>query len=162
MPASFLLNMGTGNKQYNNDSLTVLGYMVPLWLLDQSCLRKSCFSSDIKGLWIDLPVAAWVLWFWKDMYPVLHALMLDGLEMFSSCNLLWISVSPCSAIVLWHLLFMQPRHFAIAYYCLYTKKLLMRKSRVTAIECCTCISSVALVVKLSPTLKYHASIDEGL
>ena len=52
--------------------------------------------------------------------------------MFSTiCNILRISVSACSVITLRHSLLIQPRHFAIAYLCLYpyTKKLFMGKSR---------------------------------
>ena len=57
----------------NNDMcwsvVTVLGYTA---LYGFS--KWSCFSFNIEGLWIILPVPAWILWFWTEMYTAIMPL----------------------------------------------------------------------------------------
>ena len=125
--------------------------MVLLWLLNWSHLRRSCFSSNIEALQINLPVPVWVLWFGrKCTVTTSHLVYINVwqlIEMISSGNLLQISVFNWVGLQMWPKNYptyiTQPHHFAITYLCsyLYTKKLFMRKSHAPDINSCVCIPS---------------------
>ena len=116
-----------------------------------SCLRRSCFPSNIKALQIYLLYLCLPRYYESGRKCTVTTSLLayvNGwklIEMFSPCNLLLISVTewPFECSMITSTLDTQPCHFAITCLCScpYTKKLFMRKSCVLGTESCTCMLS---------------------